>query len=77
MERIAIDIAGPFPKTERDNKYILVIPDYFSKFVMAVPMKDQKAETVCDALMQNFFLYFGTPATLCSDQGANFESKLF
>ena len=31
MERVAIDILGPLPETERGNKYILIAMDYFSK----------------------------------------------
>ena len=31
MERIAIDILGELPLTERGNKYIVVIGDYFTK----------------------------------------------
>ena len=31
MERIAIDILGELPITERGNHYILVIGDYFTK----------------------------------------------
>ena len=30
-ERIAMDIVGPLPKTDRNNRYILVISDYFTK----------------------------------------------
>ncbi|CAC5390252.1 unnamed protein product [Mytilus coruscus] len=32
MERIAIDILGELPKTANDNKYILVISDYYTKW---------------------------------------------
>lgn len=31
IERIAIDIMGPLPETEKRNRYILVIADYFTK----------------------------------------------
>ncbi|UFO01039.1 hypothetical protein LOK48_06560 (plasmid) [Wolbachia endosymbiont of Corcyra cephalonica] len=29
-ERIAIDVAGPFPETDEGNKYIIVVQDYFT-----------------------------------------------
>lgn len=31
MERIAVDLMGPLNETERRNRYILVVQDYFSK----------------------------------------------
>lgn len=32
MERIAIVIIGPLPETEKRNRYIIVIADYFTKW---------------------------------------------
>ena len=31
MDRVATDITGPFPVSEKGFKYILVIQDHFSK----------------------------------------------
>jgi hypothetical protein len=36
MDRIATDILGIFPVTKRKNTYILVVMDYFSKWVEVV-----------------------------------------
>lgn len=33
FQKIAIDIAGPFPKTDKENKYLTVSMDYFSNFL--------------------------------------------
>ena len=35
FERIAIDIAGPFLVTDDGNLYIVVVGDYFTKWVEA------------------------------------------
>ena len=76
MDRIAIDFVGPLPKTEKGNEVILVV-DYFTKWVECYALPDQQAETTADVLVTQFFCRFGTPTILHSDQGANFESKLF
>jgi hypothetical protein len=42
MDKIQIDIVGPFPVTENKNRYILVIQDQFSKWVIeAYALADQ------------------------------------
>ncbi len=77
FERIAIDIAGPFPTTERGNKYILVAMDYFSKWTEAYALPNQEATTVAEVLVRELISRFGVPLELHSDQGRNFESAVF
>ena len=77
MERIAIDVMGPLPTTDKGNKYILVISDYFTKLTEAYPMPNQEAETVANIIVYEFVSRFGVPRQLHTDQGRNFESKLF
>ena len=38
MERVCIDIVGPFPESTSGNKYALVVTDYFTKFVEIYPL---------------------------------------
>ena len=77
MERIAIDVLGPLPMTEAGNKYILIIADYFTKWVEAFPLPNQEAKTVADKLVNEVICRFGVPLMIHSDQGGNFESALF
>ena len=46
MERIAVDILGELPVTERGNKYVLVVSDYFTKWTESFPMRNIEAATV-------------------------------
>ena len=77
MERIAIDILGPLPETPRKNKFILVVSDYFTKWTESYPIPNQEATTVAEKLVDDFICRFGVPRQLHSDQGTNFESKVF
>ena len=77
MERIALYVLGPLPTTESGNKYILVIVDYFTKWVEAFPLPNQGAKTVADKLVNEVVCRFGIPLIIHSDQGRNFESALF
>ncbi|CAI5671880.1 unnamed protein product [Oreochromis niloticus] len=49
MERIALDIMGPLNETERRNRYVLVIQDYFTKWTEAFPIPDERAATVAES----------------------------
>lgn len=77
LERVGIDIMGPFPRSDVDNKYILVIVDYFTKWITAVPLPNQEAETVATSVLNSFLAIFGVPKQIHTDQGTNFQSALF
>ncbi len=77
MERIAIDILGELPVTENGNRYAVVIADYFTKWTECYPMPNMEARTVAKILVEEVVVKFGIPAKIHSDQGRQFESKLF
>ncbi|MCW4335780.1 MAG: RNase H-like domain-containing protein [Candidatus Thiodiazotropha endolucinida] len=77
MERVHLDFLGPLPKTQNGNEYILMMVDQFTKWVECIPLPTQTAEETARAAVDNFFSRFGFPFQVFSDQGRNFESKLF
>ena len=77
MERIAVDILGELPVTERGNRYVLVVSDYFTKWTESFPMRNIEAATVARIMVEEVFAKFGIPDQIHSDQGRQFESRLF
>jgi transposase InsO family protein len=77
MERVAMDISGPWPASENGNKYILVVTDHFTRWSEAYPIPDQEARTVAEVFVSQFVVRYGTPRMIHTDQGRNFTSKLF
>ena len=77
LERIALDIMGPLTQTYSDNKYVLVVSDYFTKWTEAYALPDQQAETVASYLVSHFISRFGIPENIHTDQATNFQSDLF
>ena len=73
---IGFDFMGPLPLSN-GKKHILVIGDHFTKWFEAIPLPDQTAITTANALVDHWISRFGCPHSLHSDQGRNFESKLF
>ena len=76
FHHIGIVFMGPLP-LPNGNQHILLIGDHFSKCYEALPLPDQTASTTATALLENWICRFGCPHIIHSDQGRNFESKLF
>lgn len=76
-ERIAVDVAGPFPVTDSGNKYFMVVMDYFTKWPEVFAIPNQEATTVASKLVEEVICRFGVPLEIHSDQGRNFESQVF
>ena len=76
FDQVALDILK-LPMTPRGNQYVLLIEDYFSKWVEAFPLERTAAPSVAQCVMNGWISRFGCPSSILSDQGREFESKLF
>ncbi|CAI5692272.1 unnamed protein product [Oreochromis niloticus] len=75
LELVCMDFLSIEP--DRSNvKDVLVLTDHFTKYSLAIPTSNQKAQTVAKALWDNFIVHYGIPERLHSDQGPDFESHL-
>lgn len=77
LERVALDIIGPLPVSNKGNKYALIVSDYFTKWAEGYPMPDMETTTIVDCFITNFVCRFGIPYQVHTDQGRQFESGLF
>jgi hypothetical protein len=77
MERWAVDKLGPLLMTHKKNSYILVMGDYFTKWIDAIRIRKKKAITVAQKLINYVVSIFGVPLQIHSDQGQTLESDVF
>ena len=79
MELVHIDylaIEAPKNSTSLKDINILILTDHFTQYTQAYITPNQKANTVAKTLWDRFFMHYGFPEKILSDQGTNFESKL-
>ena len=75
FQRVGVDITE-MPLTPRGNRYILVVEDYFTKYINLYPLANQTAIAVADCLFDKFICQHGLPESIHSDQGRQFESHI-
>jgi transposase InsO family protein len=77
FEKCYLDIVGRLTETQAGNKYILTFQDELSKFLVAITVPRQDAETVVKEFVTHIILKLGTPEKILTDQGSNFLSNVF
>ncbi len=58
-------------------KYLLTCVDRFTRWPEAVPVEDTTTDTIARAFVNAWVSRFGTPLSLTSDRGSQFESSLW
>src|SRR6266540_2027830 len=76
FKRWGVDIVRSLPITREENRYIVVVIDYFSRWPEARPLKAANANTVVTFLYEEIICRFGAPRILQSDRGIHFMNKL-
>jgi transposase InsO family protein len=73
---VQIDFYGPLIESFSGMKYLLTLIDGFSSWPFAWATADKSAKTVVKMLLTEFIPLVGTPQTLISDRGLEFNNEL-
>ena len=76
FEVVAIDFLGPVPVGAELNKYILVMVDQLTRYIVAVPTVDRSADTVVAALQKHIFAVYNVPSIILSDNAREFVGEV-
>ena len=74
FEKISCDLIGPLPRTNRNNKYIIVCNDHFSKRMHTRALTEKTASRTLTALKQIIYQEMGRmPRNVLTDNGLEFS----
>jgi transposase InsO family protein len=76
-QTIGIDIMGPFPITRRKKRFLLVVVDYFTRWIELFPLHSTISTQIAEILMNEIFTRYGLPKFILSDNGPQFVSNIF
>lgn len=77
FEKLCIDYQGPFPLSSNGNRFLFVVIDDYSKFIMMEPMREATAARTVKFFERKVILFLGAPREIVSDRGRQFESAVF
>eukprot|EP00112_Aurelia_sp_Birch-Aquarium-sp1_P019450 Seg4814.2 transcript_id=Seg4814.2/GoldUCD/mRNA.D3Y31 product="Gypsy retrotransposon integrase-like protein 1" protein_id=Seg4814.2/GoldUCD/D3Y31 len=61
FDRVAVDVLGPFPTSDRGNKYVVVFTDYFTKWPEAFAVKNADAPTTAKLFVEEILCRHSAP----------------
>jgi hypothetical protein len=73
---VMMDILGGLPETTKGNKSILVMTDAFTKYTTCTAVPNTTAETIAQAMLDEWIMRFGPPESILTDRGVQFTGRV-
>jgi transposase InsO family protein len=70
-------LLGPLPPAQGNLKYVVVVVEYFSKWIEAKPLATITSVTVHKFFWQNIVCRLGVPKDITVDNGTHFDAETF
>jgi hypothetical protein len=77
LQRWGIDIVGPLTTAQGNYKFVVVVVEYFTKWVEAKPLVNIAAADQKRFFWQNIICRFGVPREITVDNAKQFDYHLF
>lgn len=77
FQMLSLDLMGPFPRSTKQNSWLLVITDWVTKMPFLFPLRQATASKIVKIVEENIFLMFGIPEIIIADNGKQFTGKVF
>ncbi len=76
FQRIGINIVGPLTITKKENRYIVIAIDYFTKWPIVKAIKETTAKTVSKFIYKKIICKYGCSQVLQSDWRTHFVNRV-
>lgn len=77
FDRTHVDFLGPLPYTQNGARYIAVVIDSCSSYIIAWPTRTLRADTFAMQFFYKVSCVYGPPMCLVSDNASTFRSELW
>jgi hypothetical protein len=77
LQRWGLDLLGPLPPVQGNLKYVVVVVEYFSKWIKIKPLATITLATVQKFFRQNIVCRFGVPKAITVDNRTQFDVETF
>ncbi|XP_063635205.1 uncharacterized protein LOC134805954 [Cydia splendana] len=71
-EVVAIDLFGPLPEGEKGERWIFLVEDTATRWVELYALKEATSEACARTIVEEYFLRYGFPRRIVSDNGVQF-----
>jgi hypothetical protein len=73
---VGVDFVDCKPTSARGNQHIIVVVDYFTKWVEAMPTIKSDGKIVAFFVFNQIIVRFGIPIEIVTDHGSHFQNKM-
>ncbi|XP_045541479.1 uncharacterized protein LOC123722976 [Papilio machaon] len=75
-EVLAVDLFGPLPEGDQGQRWVLLVEDVATRWVELFSLVEATAENCAKLLIEEYFLRYGLPRRVVSDNGTQFISSV-
>ena len=76
MERVGVDVVGPFRTSSRGNKFVIVALEYVSRYAVCRAVPRVTSEVIVDFLVEEIFCRFGGVREILTNRGTVFTAHV-
>lgn len=76
FQQVGMDLLGPFPKSTKGNRWIVVATDYLTRYAETASVVRATSAEVAEFFMNSVVLRHGAPQVVITDRGTAFTANL-